>query len=142
MEWMESRSANWSKPAGSFSGPSLTGLNNLSAAALRSILDTAAAFRASGLTGHERLLSGRQVALLFHERSTRTRMSFESAVVRLGAYPLVLASDASSAGKGESLLDTARNLEAMGLDLLVVRHPDPDASNFLAARIGIQVVNA
>jgi aspartate carbamoyltransferase catalytic subunit len=87
------------------------------------------------------LAEGRQAALLFYENSTRTRMSFESALGRIGARALVLNESASSAAKGETLRDTGRNLEAMGIELVVLRHPDPDSSAFLASQLGIPVIN-
>ncbi len=136
---MESRSANWTDATGRPRG--LTGLRGLPAPALRSLLDRARAIRSSGLNSHSRLAEGRQAALLFYENSTRTRMSFESALGRIGARALVLTEATSSATKGESLRDAGRNLEAMGIELIVLRHPDPDSSEYLASQLQIPVVN-
>lgn len=68
-------------------------------------------------------------------------MSFESALGRIGARALVLTEATSSATKGESLRDAGRNLEAMGIELIVLRHPDPDSSEYLASQLRIPVVN-
>ena len=119
----------------------LIGLRGMSASRIRAVLDRARALRSAGFEAHSRLAEGRQAALLFYENSTRTRMSFESAAGRIGARALVLTESASSAAKGESLRDTGRNLEAMGIELIVLRHPDPDSSAFLASHLGIPVVN-
>ena len=76
---------------------------------------------AVGDTPAERVLAGKLIANLFFEDSTRTRVSFEIAARRLGADVVNLGASGSSASKGESLVDTARNIEAMGVDVLVVR---------------------
>ncbi|HVP39950.1 MAG TPA: aspartate carbamoyltransferase catalytic subunit [Candidatus Saccharimonadales bacterium] len=138
---MASRSASWTD-RGAFPLRHLTGLRGLPAAALRTLLDAAREVRAQGLDAHAGVAPGRQAALLFYENSTRTRMSFESAVARLGGTPLVLNADTSSARKGESLRDTGRVLEAQGIEILIVRHPDPDASDYLSTQVDIPVVNA
>lgn len=90
----------------------------------------------------EPVLRGRTVALLFYEPSTRTRASFELAARRLGADVVTLDVPTSSVTKGESLLDTARNLVAMGVDAIVIRHPHGGAPHFLAERLPCSVVNA
>src|SRR5690606_1547743 len=87
-------------------------------------------------------LKGRTVINLFFEASTRTRASFELAGKRLGADVLNVASSGSSVAKGETLLDTAKNIEAMGADMLVVRHSSSGAPAFLASRVGCAIVNA
>jgi aspartate carbamoyltransferase catalytic subunit len=138
---MESRSASWSE-TGRFCGPHLTGLRNLGAPAIRSILDEARRMRSAGRGAHAGLAPGCQVALLFHENSTRTRMAFEAAAGRLGAVAMVLQAGSSSATKGETLSDTARVLESQGADLLVLRHPDPDSAEFLTHHVKLPVVNA
>jgi len=87
-------------------------------------------------------LRGRVVALLFHEPSTRTRYSFEMACVRLGAHPLVFTSAGSSTSKGETLLDTARVLRAVGADAVVLRHQTESAPHALSESLGVPVINA
>ncbi len=92
--------------------------------------------------GNLQVLSGRTVALLFLEPSTRTRCSFEMAAVRLGAYPLVLQGGNTSAKKGETVLDTARLLAAVGADALVVRHGRNGTASALQQALSIPVFNA
>jgi aspartate carbamoyltransferase catalytic subunit len=87
-------------------------------------------------------LRGRTVVNLFFEASTRTRASFEIAGKRLGADVVNVSAAASSVTKGETLLDTVRNLEAMKTEVLVIRHPASGAPAFVAARTGAAVVNA
>ncbi len=87
-------------------------------------------------------LRGLTVVNLFIEPSTRTRVSFELAAKRLGANVLEIDQESSSIRKGESLKDTARNLEAMGVDLLVLRHSAAGAAHFLAERVRSSVINA
>jgi aspartate carbamoyltransferase catalytic subunit len=87
-------------------------------------------------------LRGRTVVNLFFEASTRTRTSFEIAGKRLGADVVNVSAAASSVTKGETLLDTVRNLEAMKTEVLVIRHPASGAPSFVAARTGAAVVNA
>lgn len=87
-------------------------------------------------------LDGETVALMFFEPSTRTRASFELAVQRLGAYPLVMMSQGSSIQKGESILDTCQNLEAMGVSGFVVRHSERTLPSSLADRLDAPVFNA
>jgi aspartate carbamoyltransferase catalytic subunit len=115
-------------------------------AVLEEILNTADAFvETSGRAIKSvPLLRGRTIAMLFFEPSTRTRSTFELAAKRLSADVLTLDVSSSSASKGESLLDTLRNLEAMHCDLFVVRHVDSGAAQFFArhAREGVAVLNA
>jgi aspartate carbamoyltransferase catalytic subunit len=87
-------------------------------------------------------LAGRTVVNLFFEASTRTRVSFEVAAKRLGADVVNVAAQASSVSKGETLLDTVKNLAAMGSDVLVMRHPAAGAPHFVAGRTPVRVVNA
>jgi aspartate carbamoyltransferase catalytic subunit len=89
-----------------------------------------------------RSLAGRSVVNLFFEASTRTRVSFEVAAKRLGADVVNVAAQASSVSKGETLLDTVKNLAAMGSDVLVMRHPAAGAPHFVAERTPLRVVNA
>ena len=87
-------------------------------------------------------LRGRMVVNLFFEASTRTRFSFETAEKWLSADALSFAAKGSSVEKGESLLDTARNLQAMSPDLIVIRHSCPGVPHFLARNLRAGVVNA
>jgi aspartate carbamoyltransferase catalytic subunit len=87
-------------------------------------------------------LRGRTVINLFYESSTRTRTSFELAAKRLSAEAINIAASSSSTAKGETLLDTARNLEAMQPDAIVVRHAFGGAAAMLAARVRCAVINA
>jgi aspartate carbamoyltransferase catalytic subunit len=88
------------------------------------------------------LLRGKKVLLLFYEPSTRTRASFEIAAKALGATTTLILSSGSSIEKGESLLDTAYTLRAVGADLIVVRHPHAGAPHLMAAHLDIPVINA
>lgn len=87
-------------------------------------------------------LRGKSVGLMFFEPSTRTRASFELAVQRLGGYPLVFQSEASSIRKGESELDTCMNLVAMGVDAFVLRHSERRVPLTIADRVPVPVFNA
>jgi aspartate carbamoyltransferase catalytic subunit len=88
------------------------------------------------------VLRGKTVVNLFFEASTRTRVSFEIAEKRLSADAVNVSASGSSVSKGETLLDTARNLEAMRPDILVVRHASPGTPHLLAAKLACSVINA
>jgi aspartate carbamoyltransferase catalytic subunit len=113
---------------------------------LTRILDTAESF--AGVTDRSvkkvPLLRGKVIANLFFETSTRTRTTFELAAKRLSADVLNLNISTSATAKGETLLDTLRNLEAMHVDMFVVRHADSGAAHFIATHAdpGVSVVNA
>ena len=121
-------------------------INGLSRTILTEILDTADSFIKVGERSVKNvpLLRGRTVTNLFFEPSTRTRTTFELAAKRLSADVLNLNISTSATSKGESLLDTLRNLEAMGSDLFVVRHADSGAAHFIAEQVtpNVAVVNA
>jgi aspartate carbamoyltransferase catalytic subunit len=87
-------------------------------------------------------LRGKTIALAFFENSTRTRLSFATAASRLGADTMNLQAEASSLKKGETLLDTANNLNAMKPDCFVMRHSSSGAADFVARHLEIPVVNA
>jgi aspartate carbamoyltransferase catalytic subunit len=89
-----------------------------------------------------RVLHGRSVVNLFFESSTRTRASFEAAGKRLGADVVNVSPQTSSVTKGETLLDTVRNLEALRADAIVLRHPASGAPNFVSTRTRASIVNA
>ncbi|WP_148714411.1 aspartate carbamoyltransferase catalytic subunit [Chitinolyticbacter meiyuanensis] len=113
---------------------------------LTQILDRAGEFMAEVDAGNKKFptLAGRSVFNLFFENSTRTRTTFEIAAKRLSADVTSLNIQASSTAKGETLLDTIHNLEAMGADLFVVRHAQSGAAHLIAEHVkpGIAVVNA
>jgi aspartate carbamoyltransferase catalytic subunit len=111
---------------------------------LRLILDTAESFKEVGTRDIKKVpaLRGKTVVNLFFEPSTRTRTSFELAAKRLSADLVNISAPTSSAAKGETLLDTARNIEAMQADMIVVRHPCAGAASLLARSLASVVINA
>jgi aspartate carbamoyltransferase catalytic subunit len=122
----------------------LFGLRTVSREDITRILDTADSFR-EVLERPIRIvptLKGVAVLNLFYEDSTRTRISFELAERRLSAEVVSFAKGSSSVSKGESLRDTARNIEAMKVDIIVVRHKSPGTPQFLAAHTRCRIVNA
>ncbi|MEZ4455952.1 MAG: aspartate carbamoyltransferase catalytic subunit [Gemmatimonadales bacterium] len=125
-------------------GKDLVGLEPLSADQIRMILDTAEPFKEVSERSIKKVpaLRGKTIVNLFFEASTRTRISFEFAEKRLSADTVNVASQGSSVSKGETLVDTARNLEAMRIDMVVIRHHASGAAQFLADRIRSNVVNA
>ncbi|MBK6305431.1 MAG: aspartate carbamoyltransferase catalytic subunit [Gemmatimonadetes bacterium] len=125
-------------------GKDLLGLEELSAAQIQLLLDTAEPFKEISLRAIKKVptLRGATIVNLFFEPSTRTRISFEFAEKRLSADTVNVASAGSSVSKGETLVDTARNLEAMKIDMVVVRHASSGAARFLAQRIESNVINA
>jgi aspartate carbamoyltransferase catalytic subunit len=122
----------------------LLGLRELSAEEITYILDTAEGFEQISTRSVKKAppLRGKVVVNLFFEDSTRTRNSFSLAANRLSADIIEFTKKTSSVSKGESLLDTARNLEALGIDILVVRHNAGGAPKFLSRNINACVVNA
>jgi aspartate carbamoyltransferase catalytic subunit len=122
----------------------LLGIADLAPEEIRHILDTAASLKEISARPIKKVptLRGKTVVTVFYEPSTRTRMSFEIAAKRLSADTLNLTVAASSAVKGETLMDTAHNLEAMQPDLLVIRHPASGAPHYLARRLRCGVINA
>lgn len=125
-------------------GKDLVGLEHLSGDQIRGILDLATRFREISDRPIKKLpvLRGKTIVNLFFEPSTRTRISFEFAEKRLGADTVNIGASRSSVSKGETLVDTARNLEAMRIDMVVMRHWSAGAAAFLANRIPSNVVNA
>jgi len=122
----------------------LLGLRELSAEEITHILDTAKGFEQISTRSVKKAppLRGKVVVNLFFEDSTRTRNSFTLAASRLSADVIEFTEKLSSVSKGETLLDTARNLEAMGIDIVVVRHSAGGAPRFLSRNINACVVNA
>jgi aspartate carbamoyltransferase catalytic subunit len=125
-------------------GKDLLGLEHLSSDQIRLILDTAEPFKEISERAIKKVptLRGSTIVNLFFEASTRTRVSFEFAQKRLSADTVNVASSGSSVSKGETLVDTARNLEAMRIDMVVIRHGASGAAQFLAERIESNVINA
>ncbi len=125
-------------------GKDLVGLEALSRAQIELILDTAEPFKEVSERQIKKVpaLRGKTVVNLFFEASTRTRISFEFAEKRLSADTVSVAAAGSSVSKGETLVDTARNLEAMRIDMVVIRHGSSGAAKFLGDRIASNVINA
>jgi aspartate carbamoyltransferase catalytic subunit len=124
--------------------PHLLGIAHLEPDEIALILDTAESFAQIGKRAIKKVptLRGKTVVNFFVEPSTRTRSSFELAEKRLSADTVNFSPSSSSFVKGESLLDTARNLEAMAPDFLVLRHPEAGAPHFLSRHTQCSIVNA
>jgi aspartate carbamoyltransferase catalytic subunit len=125
-------------------GKDLLGLEHVSADQIRLLLDTAEPFKEVSERAIKKVpaLRGKTIVNLFFEASTRTRISFEFAEKRLSADTVNVSASGSSISKGENLVDTARNLEAMRIDMVVIRHGASGAAKFLADRIESNVINA
>ena len=122
----------------------LVGLRDLTADEINFVLQTADAFKQVGTREIKKVpaLRGKTLVNLFVEPSTRTRISFELAAHRLSADVINISAATSSLTKGETLKDTARNLEALHTDILVLRHSSAGAAQFLAERLRTSVINA
>ncbi len=122
----------------------LLGLEELSADEIRLLLNTATAFKGVGERSLKKVpaLRGRTLVNFFVEPSTRTHTSFELAAMRLSADVVNISASASSLQKGESLKDTALNLQALQADIIVLRHSSAGASKFLAERLEASIINA
>ena len=122
----------------------LVGLRELSAEEISFVLETADAFKQVGTREIKKVpaLRGKTLVNFFVEPSTRTRISFELAALRLSADVVNVAASTSSLTKGETLLDTARNLEALHTDIIVLRHSSAGAPHLLANRLKASVINA
>ena len=121
----------------------LVSIADLSAAEITQILDTAAAFKDVGTREVKKVpaLRGKTLVNFFVEPSTRTRTSFELAAIRLSADVINISADTSSLTKGETLKDTAKNLEALLADIIVLRHSSAGAAQFLAERLSSSIIN-
>jgi aspartate carbamoyltransferase catalytic subunit len=128
----------------SFKRKDLLGIRELSAGEITHLLDTADSFRDISRREIKKVpaLRGRTVINLFFEPSTRTRTSFEIAAKRLSADAINISASTSSVTKGETLLDTARNLEAMAPDCIVIRHSSAGAPQQLARICRASIINA
>ena len=122
----------------------LLDIESLSAEEINTVLDTALAFKAVGERAIKKVpaLRGKTVVNLFIEPSTRTRISFELAATRLTADLINFTAEASSLKKGETLKDTARNLEALNADIIIIRHSATGAPHFLSRFLNASVINA
>ena len=122
----------------------LLDIESLSVEEIQTVLETAQAFKAVGERKIKKVpaLRGKTVVNLFIEPSTRTRTSFELAAQRLTADIVNFPAEASSLKKGETLKDTARNLEALNADIIIIRHSASGAPHFLARVLQCHVVNA
>lgn len=122
----------------------LLDLERLTPDEIRTLLDTAALFKdaTDGCRRKLSVLAGTTIVTLFFENSTRTKTSFALAARRLGADVVDFSASSSSLSKGESFIDTAKNLEAMGVDAVVVRHVTPGTPHLLAQQLSVGVINA
>src|SRR3989449_3866079 len=122
----------------------LLDIETLSPEEINIVHDTARAFKAVGERAIKKVpaLRGKTVINLFVEPSTRTRISFELAAIRLSADVINFTAEASSLKKGETLKDTARNLEALNADIIIIRHSATGAAHFLSRFLKGSVVNA
>jgi aspartate carbamoyltransferase catalytic subunit len=131
------KAANWSRK-------DLLGIRELEPSEIETILDTAAAFKTVGARDIKKVpaLRGKTMVNFFVEPSTRTRISFELAAFRLSADVVNISATTSSLQKGETLKDTALNLQALYADIIVLRHGSAGAPKFLAERLDSSIINA
>ena len=122
----------------------LLGLQDLSVEELNHVMTTADSFKEVSTRSVKKVpaLRGRVVVNTFFEDSTRTRISFSLAASRLSADVIDFSEKTSSTSKGETLIDTARNIEAMGIDIIVLRHPAAGSAERLSRHVNCSVVNA
>jgi aspartate carbamoyltransferase catalytic subunit len=119
-------------------------MESLSVEEINTILDTADSLKEISQRPIKKVptLRGKTVILFFQEASTRTRVSFDIAAKRLSADSISISASTSSMVKGETLIDTAKNLEAMNPDIIVMRHSSSGAPHLLAQRISASIINA
>ncbi len=122
----------------------LLDLKELTKEEIALILETAKSFKEVSAREIKKVpaLRGKTIVMLFFESSTRTRTSFELAAKRLSADTVNIAASTSALNKGESILDTARNIEAMNVDTIIVRHKSAGVPKILAEHLGPSVINA
>jgi len=135
---------NWGDVPLSWTRRHLLGLEELSASEISLLLDQAERFRSVLIQGDRKisLLSGKTCVNLFFENSTRTKTSFALAARRLGADVVDFSAATSSLGKGETIIDTAKNIEAMQVDAVIIRHSCPGTAKLLAENVKSHVFNA
>ena len=141
------RAAGWQlsdKPTARLAGKDILGIQEMSVAEIGLILDTAESFKEVSTREIKKVptLRGKTVINLFFEASTRTRTSFEIAAKRLSADTINISASSSSVVKGETLIDTAKNLEAMKPDCIIIRHSASGAPHLLARLMRVPVINA
>jgi aspartate carbamoyltransferase catalytic subunit len=126
-----------------FNRKDLLGIRELSVEEISNILDTAESFKEVSTRAIKKVpaLRGKTIINLFFEASTRTRTSFEIAAKRLSADTINISPSNSSVAKGETLIDTARNLQAMAPDAIIIRHPSPGVPHQLAHLVEASIVN-
>lgn len=131
-------------PANALQLKSLLGTEFLKKQQIQILISTALAFKTRQAAGQSnpQTLAGKSAFMLFFEASTRTRSSFELATQRLGGNSIVLTKGGSSTEKGETLLDTARNIEAMHPDILILRHPSAGSPFLLDRAVKLPIINA
>lgn len=122
----------------------LLGIQQLTAEEISLILDTADTMRTILEQGNKKVphLTGKSITTLFYENSTRTRLSFELASKYMSAASANVAVASSSVAKGESLLDTAKTIDQMGTDILIIRHSMSGAPHFVAKHVKASIINA
>jgi aspartate carbamoyltransferase catalytic subunit len=127
-----------------FAHKHILGLDHLSVPDIELILNTAESFKEISTRAIKKVpvLRGKTVVTIFFEPSTRTRLSFDIAAKRMSADTFSISASTSSTTKGETLADTARNIEAMMPDILIMRHPSSGACHYLAKHIRTSVINA
>ncbi|KPJ99130.1 MAG: aspartate carbamoyltransferase [Desulfobacterales bacterium SG8_35] len=127
-----------------FAHKHILGLDHLSVPDIEHILNTAESFKEISTRAIKKVpvLRGKTVITLFFEPSTRTRLSFDIAAKRMSADTFSITASTSSTTKGETLADTARNIEAMMPDILIMRHPSSGAAHYLARHMKTSVINA
>lgn len=131
-------------PANALQLKSLLGTEFLKKEQIQMLISTALAFKMRQESGQSipATLAGKSAIMLFFEASTRTRSSFELATQKLGGNSIVLTAGGSSTEKGETLLDTARNIEAMQPDVLILRHPSAGSPFLLDQTVDLPLINA
>ncbi|NTV88908.1 MAG: aspartate carbamoyltransferase catalytic subunit [Clostridiales bacterium] len=122
----------------------LLGLRDMSAEEIEYILETAKTMKYVLTTNNKKTphLQGKSIITLFYENSTRTRLSFELASKYMSASAANISASSSSVSKGETLIDTARTIDMMGTDVLVIRHPMSGAPHLVAKNVKASVINA
>lgn len=122
----------------------LLGLKDTSRDEIEYILETAKTMKTILATGNKKTphLQGKSIITLFYENSTRTRLSFELASKYMGANSANISSSASSVAKGETLIDTARTIDRMAADVIIIRHPMSGAPALIANNVKASVINA
>jgi len=141
------RAGGWQlsdKPTARLAGKDILGIQEMSVAEIGLILETAESFKEVSTREIKKVptLRGKTVINLFFEASTRTRISFEIAAKRLSADTINISASSSSVVKGETLIDTAKNLEAMKPDCIIIRHSASGAPHLLARLMHVPVINA